>query len=84
MILELLINLFFGLVNMLLNLIPDITLPSGFINGFSSVRDLMEYASYLIPIGVFVSCLSVFFILHNITMIISIFNWIIRKIPGVS
>lgn len=69
---------------MLLNLIPDISLPSGFLDGFSSVRDLMEYASLLIPMGVFISCLSVFFILHNITLIISIFNWIIRKIPGVS
>lgn len=84
MILELLINLFFGLVIMLINLIPDISLPSGFINGFGSVADLLDIASLLIPMGVLASCIAIFFILHNITLIISIFNWIIRKIPGVS
>lgn len=76
--------MFFGLVTLLLNLIPTIELPSGFLSGFSSVKYVLDGASYLIPMGTFAACLSVFFILHNITLIISIFNWIIRKIPGVN
>lgn len=84
MILELLISLLFGVAAAVINLIPDISLDSGFMSGFSSVRYLMELTSYLLPIGTFIACLSVFFLLHNMTLILSILNWIIRKIPGVS
>lgn len=84
MILQLLIQLIAGVVTLLIDLIPDIEFDSNILVAFSSVKDVMDGASYLIPFGTFYICMTVFFLLHNTTFIISIFNWIIRKIPGVS
>ena len=84
MILQLIVQLIVGVVTLLIDLIPDLDFDSNLFIAFASVKDVMDGASYLIPFGTFFICMSVFFLLHNTTFIISIFNWIIRKIPGVS
>lgn len=84
MILTLLIELVFGLLDLIINLIPDISFDSNLWLALESVNDVMDGASYIIPFGTFFVCMSVFFLLHNTTFIIAILNWIIRKIPGVN
>lgn len=83
-LLQLIVQLIFGVVELVLMLIPDITFDGNFFLALKSVHDVMDGASYLIPFGTFFACISVFFLLHNVTLIISIFNWILRKIPGVA
>lgn len=84
MLLELLVNIFFGIATVVLGLIPNISFPQGFISAISSVSSVMNGVAYIMPMGTFMACLTVFFVLHNMTLIISIINWIIRKIPGVN
>lgn len=84
MILELLINLFFGIVKLLLSLIPKIELPQGFIGFFGDASYLISFASYFLPISTILACIGVIFIVDNIKLLMSIFNWIISKIPTIS
>lgn len=84
MLLELLINLFFGLAKMIITLLPDLSLQPGSLNILADIAQIMDGASYVLPMGTFLFCLSVFFVLHNATFFLSILNWIIRKIPGVA
>ena len=84
MILELLINIIVGVAAFFINLIPDFKFDSGFMNGFSDVAAIMDIFAYVIPVGTFIGCLSVFFLLNNAQFIISIGNWLIRKIPFIN
>lgn len=83
MILDLLLTLVFGIASFVVNLIPDISFDSNFILAFQSVANVMNGASYLLPMGTFYLCMTVFFVLHNTTFVISLVNWIIRKIPTI-
>ena len=84
MILELIAKLFFGLVHMIMALIPKIELPEGFMSLFDDVSFLFSFATYFLPVGTILACLSAIFIVDNIKFIVSIFNWIISKIPTIS
>lgn len=84
MILELLIRLFFGIVNMILALIPSVTLPTGFEGMFADVAYLFSFGTYFLPVGTIVTCLTLIFLVDNIKFIMSIINWIIAKIPTIS
>lgn len=84
MILELLINIIVGVAAFFINLIPDLNFNSGFINGFSDVSEVMNIIGYVLPVSTFLGCLSVFFLLNNAQFIISIGNWLIRKVPFIN
>lgn len=84
MILKLLITLFFGIITLLLNMIPKIELPEGFSSFFSDAGYLISFASYFLPIPTILACIGVIFIVDNIKLLMSIFNWIISKIPTIS
>lgn len=84
MILELLLRLIFGLVTGLLSLIPKIELPANFINLMDDGIYLLSFASYFIPVGTILSCLTVIFVVDNVKLFVSLFNWIISKIPTIS
>lgn len=82
MITESIFSFLFEIIKVLINLIPTIELPDGFSLALGSVSNLIDMFSYVLPINTFLICLSVFFVLNNIKLFISIFNFIIRKIPG--
>lgn len=84
MIIEGLIKLLFGVVNMLLSLIPKIELPDGFISLFDDSVYLLSFATYFLPVQTILTCLTVIFIVDNVKLFVSIFNWIISKIPTIS
>lgn len=84
MIVQLLFEVIFGLVETLINMIPTITLPDSFVVGMSDVTALVSVFAYFVPLGTLSLCLSVIFVLQNARFIVSIFNFIIRKIPGLS
>ena len=84
MILELLVNLIVGVAAFFVNLIPEINLSPGFLNGFSDLAALVDILSYALPVGTFAACLSVVFLLQNAQFLLSIANWIIRKIPFIN
>lgn len=84
MLLDLIVALFVGIAQALLSAVPEVNFNPTFLAGFDKVGYLFEMMSYFVPMDIFFACLSVFFLLHNITLIISIFNWVIRKIPTIS
>lgn len=84
MILELLINIVIGVAAFFINLIPDFSFDPSFVNGFGDVSALVKILAYFLPISTFLGCLSVIFILSNAQFIISIANWLIRKIPFIN
>lgn len=84
MILEMLISLIFGIVEILVSIIPDIQLSDGFMNAMGSVSTVVGYMSYVLPMGTMALCVGVFITLNNIKFIIGIFNFVIRKIPFIN
>lgn len=84
MLIDLILTVVLGVISTIVALIPDMSFNPAFMSGFEDVKYLMEIFSYAVPMGVLISCLSVFFLLNNITLIISLANWVIRKIPGIS
>lgn len=84
MILEMLIKLIFGVVNLLLALLPEIKLPESFGSYISDSVYLLSFASYFLPIPTILACISVIVIVDNVKLFVSIFNWIISKIPTIS
>lgn len=84
MILEGIVRLFFGLANMLLSFIPKIEAPEGLLSLAGDAAALFSYASYFLPLPTIAICLTTIFVIDNIKLIVSIFNWIISKIPTIS
>lgn len=84
MILEGLIRLFFGLINMVIALIPEMKMPDSFGSMLADVTYLFSFATYFLPVGTILSCLGLIFLVDNVKFLMSIFNWIISKIPTIS
>lgn len=84
MILEMLVDIFFGLLDLILSLIPNITVPSGFLSGISQLANVFGYIDTFVPLSTIVACLALITIVDNAGFIIKLFNFIIRKIPGLS
>ena len=84
MIAETIMTVVFGIGKFILSLIPGIELGASFTGLFDDVSFLLSFATYFLPVGTILACLSAIFVVDNIKFIISIFNWIISKIPTIS
>jgi len=80
MILELLFNLLFGVINFIINLIPsfNFTINLGWISGLSVV---FKYVNMFVDVGVLGMIISVVIIRDNFVFLKNIFMAIVRKIP---
>lgn len=82
MIIQVIVNLFFGLFDFLLDLIPTIK----FDIGFSPLETLSLYIGYvgnLLDMRAVSACLAIYFVISHIGFVVRLFNFIIRKIPGI-
>lgn len=84
MIIEMITDIFFGLVNLVISLIPDISISGDILGGFTALASFTGYISDVVNIPIILSCISLTILIDNASFIIKIFNFIIRKIPGVS
>lgn len=84
MILELLADIFFGLVQFVIDLLPDINISIGVVNGFSELVKWFGYIDTFIPLSAIVACISIVIVVDNASFFMKIFNFIVRKIPGIS
>jgi hypothetical protein len=82
MILELLAKLFFGLIDGLLSLLPnvDINLDLG---SLSAVSDAIGYLDNFVDVGIVVAIIGLGLIVNNWQLVSNVFNWIVRKIPTI-
>lgn len=84
MITEVLFSLLFGIINSLVSFFPLITIPSAIIGGIAGFSELMVKICSFMPVGAFVVCVGWMFVLYNFKFVMSLINWVIRKIPSIS
>jgi hypothetical protein len=83
MILEAIGLLIFNAINFLLNLFPVTVIFGGILPDFGAMVSLINSVSCIMPVGSFAAALGVWLVLANIDLLISVINWVIKKIPGV-
>lgn len=82
MIIEILLGVVFGIIKLLLSVVPTIT---GFnhIEGIMGLVEIVGHASIFIDIPVFVSCIAAWFIFWQVEFVYGIAEWLWKKIPGI-
>ena len=83
MIIEFLLDIVFGVINMFLSLLPELPAFSQF-EGLLGFVELVSYGSIFIDLSVFLSCLVAWFALWQFEFIYSILEWLWKKIPGIN
>lgn len=84
MILELLADMFFGLIKFVIDLLPAIDINMSVVSGFGEIGKWFGYIDTFIPLSAIVACISIVIVVDNASFFIKIFNFIVRKIPGIS
>lgn len=82
MLLELLFKLLFGLIDIIVSLIPsfDFNIDLGILN---PIKDLFAFLDNAISVSLILSILGIIIIRDNFTLIKNIFFAIVRKLPFV-
>lgn len=74
------------IVSILDSMLPTLNLPPEFVtaldSGITVMIDLLEGASYFLPLDVFVVCMSAMLIADNFTLIIRLGQYVIELIRG--
>ena len=84
MITELLLVIVKVLVIGTLSIIPVLAVPAGLLGHVAGFVELLVEASIFLPVGVILLCIGWFIALYNLNFLMSIVNWVIRKIPTIS
>lgn len=84
MITELLLSLVKSIVIGALSIIPVLSVPAGLLGSVAGFIELLVEASIFLPVGVIIICIGWFIALYNLNFLMSIVNWVIRKIPTIS
>lgn len=80
MIIELILNIVYYLVGLLLTPFQLVFEPLG---SFAGLIELLAYASIFIPIPTFSICLGIWLLYHVTKFGVVLVNWIIGKIPTI-
>lgn len=72
----------FGLIGVMVDAIPTIDLDFDVTVG--AIEPITSAISVFLPVKTIATCLTIVFLLDNSKFIISIFNFIVRKIPGIN
>jgi len=84
MIAELILSVFFGIVKLLIAVIPSFSIPSGMATAIGSVFSLISTIGYFLPLSTFIAVITVMLAVYNIQIIWGLVHWVLRKIPGIS
>lgn len=77
-------ELIFGLVDILISAIPSVDFVGELDLQVAAIQDIVNIVAIFLPVKAIASCLFVILALDNARFVMSILNFIIRKIPGVS
>lgn len=83
MLLELLVDILFGLIDLIVSLIPDIDISLD-LGPISAVTIYFGYLDNFLNMTAVLLALGLVFIIINAGFIVRIFNFIVRKIPTIS
>lgn len=84
MIIEFFLNGIYSVVESVFNLLPVITLPSGLSSALGTFFSALSSAGYFVPLSDVAIVSAFLFLMYKLEVVIDIFHWVIRKIPGVS
>lgn len=82
MITEKILNMIFNLVDSIANLIPNLSI--NLVGSLAGLIEIFSLSSFFIPWGTIIQCMIAAFALYNLSNVMSLVNWIIKKIPGLS
>lgn len=77
-------DIFFGLIDMFLSLLPEFDLSIDISGAVGAVSELFGYVNNFVSVNAILTCISLVLVVDNFSFIVKIFNFIIRKIPGIS
>lgn len=77
-------DIFFGLIDMFLSMLPDFDINLDISGAISAVSQLFAYVDNFVSVNAIVTCISMILVVDNFSFIVKIFNFVIRKIPGIS
>jgi len=83
MITEYLLIGFLSIGSFIIGLLPVVTIPD-MTAAFVGIAELLGYASFFVSFSALGTCLTVWFVMHNVEFVISVINWIIKKIPTIN
>lgn len=80
MIIELLFNLIFGIIDIFLSLLPEINFEFE-MPDTSTFQQWLGLADYFFPVGTLIAAIGVLIAFQNINFILKIANFVYKKIP---
>jgi len=85
MIVELLLDFFFGIINFLLGLLPTFSFPflDNLVWLYGQINRFTSYAAYFLPMTDLFLVFSGVLIVTNFQLILWVVNWVIRRIADV-
>lgn len=83
MILKLIVDLFFGLVTLVVDLLPSIKISADISGAFGTVANFFGYLDSFVSLSAVSICIGLVILVDNASLLMKILNFIIRKIPGV-
>ena len=84
MIIEIILNPIFWIVEKSISLFPVLTLPDSFLSTMDMFFTLIASIGFFFPLNTLSEILSLFLIYFSLKLAISVFNFAIRKIPFIS
>lgn len=84
MILQLLIDLFLGFIDIFLSFIPNISIDGNIMGSISTFGQYVGYVDTIVDLSVMGSCIALILVFDNLGFIVKVFNFILRKIPFIN
>ncbi len=86
MIFEALFEVYYSIVELFIACIPTVlvALPQEFVGGLLGLVELLGGISFLIPVSCLVVCIGAMLHMYMLQLLFAVFNWGIRKLPGIS
>lgn len=84
MIIEWLCNVFFGVANLLLSLLPTFPSFKSLNVSFAPLLYIFGLVNNFVSVSLLGNCLFIVLVIYNIRFVWSIFMWLVRKIPFIS
>ena len=84
MIIELLLNPIFSIVNFLISLLPVLNTPLEMAGGILGLIEVISSVTFIIPVRTLMYAIAWWIALQNARFIMSIVNWVLGKIPTIN
>lgn len=84
MILEGILTAFFGLLDFLLDFIPEFRIFEDESITSSAINEILGYVACFLPVNTIAIALGFWVVLANLDFLMQLIHWFIRKVPGLS